>query len=93
MRLAISPAKVKDGIVFKCSRLNHPEIKISIREGTIFDGSHLTLMESIRIIFYFFARGFNGLQTFRDLREFSLPHLQYQYVADMYRRVRHLIHV
>jgi len=53
--------QVKDGLVFKCTRLECRDIKISIREGTIFDGSHMTLMEILRVIFYYFVRGFNAL--------------------------------
>lgn len=49
-------------------------------------------MESVRVIFYYFSRGFNALQTFRDLKEFKIPGLQYQYVYDIYRKIRFLIH-
>ncbi len=93
MRLINIHSKVKDGLVFKCSRLECRDIKISIREGTIFDGSHMTLMEILRVIFYFFTRGFNALQAYRDLMEYGIPKLQYAYVYDIYRRIRHLIHV
>lgn len=61
MRIINIHSKVKDGLVFKCTRLECRDIKVSIREGTIFDGSHLTLMEILRLIFYFFTRGFNAL--------------------------------
>ena len=67
MRIVNCLSKVKDGLVFKCSRLECRDIKVSIREGTIFDGNHLTLMEIMR--------GFNALQTFRDLKEFNIPTL------------------
>ncbi len=92
MRILNCHGKAKDGILFKCSRLECREVKVSIREGTIFDYNNLTLMESIRVIFYYFSRGFNALQTFRDLKEFNIPTLQYVYVYDMYQKVRHLIH-
>ena len=75
MRLINIHSKVKDGLVFKCSRLECRDIKISIREGTIFDGSHMTLMEILRVIFYFFTRGFNALQAYRDLMEYGIPKL------------------
>lgn len=61
MRIVNMHTKVKDGLVFKCSRLECRDIKISIREGTIFDGSHMTLMEILRVVFYYFVRGFNAL--------------------------------
>ncbi len=77
MRIVNMHSKVKDGIVFKCSRLECRDIKVSIREGTIFEGNHLTLMETARVVFYYFARGFNALQTFRDLKEFGIPTLHY----------------
>ena len=93
LRLVNIHTKVKDGLLFKCSRLECRDIKVSIRESTIFDGSHMTLMEILRIVFYYFVRGFNALQTFRDLAEFGLKSLQYGYVYDVYKRVRHLIHV
>lgn len=93
LRLVNMHTKVKDGLLFKCSRLECRDIKVSIRESTIFDGSHMTLMEILRIVFYYFVRGFNALQTFRDLAEFGLKSLQYGYVYDVYKRVRHLIHV
>lgn len=80
--------KVKDGLLFRCTRLECREIKVSIREGTIFEGSYMTLMEILRIIFYYFIRGFNALQAYRDLAEFRLKSLQYNYVYDVYRRVR-----
>ena len=86
-------SKVKDGLVFKCSRLECRDVKVSIREGTIFDGSHMTLMEILRVVFYYFIRGFNSLQAYRDLAEYGLKSLQYGYVYDVYRRVRQLIHV
>ena len=69
MRIVNLHSKVKDGLVFKCSRLECRDIKINIREGTVFDGNHLTIMET--------ARGFNALQTFRDMKEFGIPTLQY----------------
>lgn len=75
MRLVNMHTKVKDGLVFKCTRLECRDIKISIREGTIFDGSHMTLMEILRVVFYYFIRGFNALQTYRDLAEFGLKSL------------------
>lgn len=93
LRIVNMHTKVKDGLIFKCSRLECRDIKVSIRESTIFDGSHMTLMEILRIIFYYFVRGFNALQTYRDLAEFGLRSLQYGYVYDVYKRVRHLIHV
>ncbi len=93
MRIINCHSKVKDGLVFKCTRLECRDIKISIREGTIFDTNHLTLMEILRCIFYYFARGFNALQTFRDLKEFNIPTLQYQYIHDIYKKIRYLIHV
>jgi len=93
MRIINIHSKVKDGLLFKCTRLECRDIKISIREGTIFDGSHLTLMEILRLIFYFFTRGFNALQAYRDLIEYGIPKLQYNYVHDIYRRIRHLIHI
>lgn len=64
LRLANVLTKVKDGLLFKCTRLECRDIKVSIRESTIFDGSHMTFMEILRIIFYYFVRGFNALQTF-----------------------------
>jgi len=75
MRIVNLHSKVKDGLVFKCSRLERRDIKINIREGTVFDGNHLTIMETARVIFYYFARGFNALQTFRDMKEFGIPTL------------------
>lgn len=93
MRIINCHSKIKDGLVFKCTRLECRDIKISIREGTIFDTNHLTLMEILRCIFYYFSRGFNALQTFRDLKEFNIPTLQYQYIHDIYKKIRYLIHV
>jgi hypothetical protein len=93
MRLVNIATKSKDGLLYKCHRHDLPEYKISIREGTIFEGSHLTLMEALRVIFYYFSRGFNALQAFKDMKEYGLQQLQYGYVADMYRRARHLIHL
>jgi hypothetical protein len=61
MRLVNSHAKVKDGLIFRCTRAECIETKVGIRTGTIFDGSHLTLMEFLRITFYHFTRGFNAL--------------------------------
>ena len=61
MRIVNCHTKVKDGLMFKCSRLECRDIKVSIREGTIFDGNHMTMMEILRCIFYFFTRGFNAL--------------------------------
>lgn len=61
MRIINCHSKVKDGLVFKCSRLECRDLKVSIREGTIFDHNHLTVMEILRVIFYYFARGFNAL--------------------------------
>jgi hypothetical protein len=61
MRIVNCHTKVKDGLVFKCTRLECRDFKVSIREGTIFDNNNLTLMEILRCIFYYFARGFNGL--------------------------------
>jgi hypothetical protein len=75
MRILNFHAKVKDGLIFKCSRLECRDLRVSIREGTIFEENKLTLMESMRVIFYYFSRGFNALQTFRDLREFGIPTL------------------
>ena len=49
-------------------------------------------METARVIFYYFSRGFNALQTFRDLKEFGIPTLNYEYVYDLYKRIRQLIH-
>ncbi len=94
MRVANSSNRFKDGVVFKCSRHEGgSDIKVSIRDGTIFDGAFLSIMESIRVIFYYFSRGFNALQAFKDLKEYEIPNLQYQYVWDMYRRIRHLVHL
>ena len=84
---------MKDGLVFKCTRLTCRDVKVSIREGTVFADSHMTLMEILRITFYYFVRGFNALQAFRDLKEFKLKSLQYSYVYDVYRRVRQMIHL
>ena len=92
LRLVNIHSKVKDGLVFKCTRLECRDIKVTLREGTLFEGSHMTLMEILRIIFYYFVRGFNALQTYRDLAEFKLKSLQYQYVYDVYKRIRILIH-
>ena len=75
MRIINSHAKQKDGIVFKCTRIECRDIKVNIREGTIFENNHMTLMEILRVIFYHFSRGFNALQAFRDLREYKIPHL------------------
>lgn len=88
MRIINNHAKQKDGLLFKCSRLECRDIKINIREGTIFEFNHMTLMEILRVIFYYFSRGFNAMQAFRDLKEFKIPGLQYQYVYDIYRRIR-----
>lgn len=104
MRLVHSSSKLKDGLIFKCSRVNNHdnypltshssgEVKVSIRNGTLFDGSNLTLMEAVRLVFYYFPRGFNALQAYKDLAEYQIPGLQYQYVAEMYRRIRHVIHI
>lgn len=104
MRLVHSSSKLKDGLIFKCSRVNNHdsyalsshssgEVKVSIRNGTLFDGSNLTLMEAVRLVFYYFPRGFNALQAYKDLAEYNIPGLQYQYVAEMYRRIRHVIHI
>lgn len=72
MRLVNIAAKAKDGIMYKCHRHDLPELRMSIREGTIFEGSHLTLMESLRVIFYYFSRGFNAVQAYKDLKEYNL---------------------
>ena len=61
MRIVNCHTKSKDGLYFKCSRLECRDVKVSIRESTIFDGNYLTLMEIVRVIFYFFTRGFNAL--------------------------------
>lgn len=61
LRLINMHTKVKDGLLFKCTRMECRDIKVSIRDGTVFDGSHMTLMEIIRVIFYYFIRGFNAL--------------------------------
>ena len=71
--------KQKDGIVFKCVREECRSIKISIREGTIWADSSLTLMEGLRVVFYYFLRGFNALQAYRDLSEYNFS-TQYGYV-------------
>lgn len=92
MRIVNVHSKVKDGLIFKCSRLECRDVKVSIREGTIFNENHLTLMETARVIFYYFSRGFNALQTFRDMKEFGIPTLNYEYVYDLYKRIRQLIH-
>ena len=75
MRIVNVHGKVKDGLVFKCSRLECRDVRVSIREGTIFNENHLTLMETARVVFYYFSRGFNALQTFRDMKEFGIPTL------------------
>jgi hypothetical protein len=61
MRIVNVHSKVKDGLQFKCSRLQCRDVKVGIREGTIFDSNHLTLMETVRVVFYYFSRGFNAL--------------------------------
>ncbi|CDW84442.1 UNKNOWN [Stylonychia lemnae] len=48
MRIINCHSKVKDGVLFKCSRLECRDVRISIREGTIFDQNHMTLMEILR---------------------------------------------
>lgn len=71
MRLANHMIRGKDGILYKCTRLECKDSKITIREGTFFEGSNLTLMEFLRVMFYFFPRGFNALQTFLNLKEYK----------------------
>lgn len=93
MRVANSNTRYKDGLIFKCSRHDGTDVKVSIRDGTIFDGAFLSLMEAIRVIFYYFPRGFNAVQAFKDLKEYGIPNIQYNYVWDMYRRIRHLVHL
>ena len=61
LRIVNVYTKVKDGLMFRCTWLECRDIKVSIREGTVFDGSHMTLMEILRIVFYYFVRGFNAL--------------------------------
>ena len=61
MRIVNVHAKVKDGLMFKCTRLECRDIKVSIREGTIFNENHLTLIETVRVVFYYVSRGFNAL--------------------------------
>jgi hypothetical protein len=61
MRVINHHVRQKDGLIFKCSRLECRDVKINIREGTIFDQNHMTLMEILRVIFYYFSRGFNAM--------------------------------
>jgi len=75
MRLVNCSNKVKDGLLFKCTRHDSGDVRVSVRAGTIFEGSSMTLMESLRIVFYYFARGFNAMQTFKELKEFQIPHI------------------
>ncbi len=93
MRVVNCSSKVKDGLLYKCTRHDSGDVRMSIRQGTIFEGSSLTLMESLRLIFYYFARGFNAMQAFKELKEMQIPHIQYNYVLDMYRRARHIVHL
>jgi IS1 family transposase len=92
MRIVNQHSKVKDGLQFRCTRLDCRDLRVGVREGTIFEGNHLTLMETCRVIFFYFCRGFNALQTFRDLKEYGIPTLNYQYVYEIYKKVRQLIH-
>jgi hypothetical protein len=61
MRIVNAHSKIKDGLMFKCSKYECRDITVNIREGTVFDGSNLTLMEIVRVVFYYFTRGFNGM--------------------------------
>lgn len=77
MRLANQMIKAKDGVVYKCTRLECKDLKVNIRDKTFFQGSQLTLMEFLRIMFYYFPRGFNALQTFLNLKEYKYMNSQY----------------
>ncbi len=55
-----------DGFIFRCSTC---DAKCSIRHGTIFQGSHLTLMELTRIYFHYFL---NRVSIKRCARELSI---------------------
>lgn len=61
MRIINCHSRVKDGLMFRCTRLKCRDVKASIRDGTIYELSHMTFMEILRIIFYYFNRGFNAL--------------------------------
>ena len=45
------------------------KLKSSVRLGTVFNHSHLTIMEFIRIVFHYFVRNLNAAQAHLDLRE------------------------
>jgi len=68
MRLVSARENHRDGYNYQCKRTLSCS-KVSLRKGTFFDSTKLTLMESVRLIFHYYVRGFNGGQTVRELNE------------------------
>ena len=79
-----------DECCFKCPSQSCKR-KISLRTGSLFEASKLTLMEVMRIVFYYFVRGFNAAQASTDLNE--LYPCGYAGVCKAYKKVRKQIHL
>ena len=62
-----------------------------MRKGSFFESSKLTLMETVRIVFYYFVRGFNAVQATTDLNE--LYPCGYSAVCKGFKKVRKQIHL
>jgi len=60
------------------------------RSGTFFQYSKLTLMELIRIIFFYFMYGFNVISAANHLREFT--NIDHKSVREVYKNMRNKIH-
>ena len=78
-----------DGAIWRCSKCRK---YVSIRHETMFAGIKITIMEQMRIIFHYFVRNYNAMQTTSELRELT-GITAYRTVALLYRYVRTQVHI
>jgi len=68
-------------------------MKVSIRHGTLFNSSKLTIMEIMRLVFHYFIRNFNATQAHMEMREmindrinpYGVPGNKFRHEDDIYR--------
>jgi hypothetical protein len=61
-----------DGHLYLCLN-NYCRSRWSIKEGSIFDYSALTMMETSRVIFHYYVRNINATQAYLDLKDLMKP--------------------
>eukprot|EP00347_Sterkiella_histriomuscorum_P015297 403357558 len=92
MKIVRNTHQNADGYAFRCPNLEC-KFKMSMRKGTVFDCSKLTIMEMMRLIFHYFIRNYNATQAHLELREmindrinpYGVPGTKFKHEDDIYR--------